>query len=207
MNFRASRFCILYLFLLQLFLLQLDPAALSGAEPELSFRSIRQARIEGRGWTETKAAFDRLPAKAEGVVREPVWRLSRDSAGLAARFVTDAQRIDVRWTLRRQRLALPHMAATGVSGIDLYVRRRDGWRWLATARPTKFPANQWTLVREMSGQPREYLVYLPLYNGVEKVEIGLPAGASFERGPPRPAGVRPVVVYGTSIVPGVTRVA
>ena len=91
MNFRRSRFCVLFLFLLQLFLLPLDPAALSGAEPELSFRSIRQARIEGRGWTETKAAFDRLPAKAEGVVREPVWRQSRDSAGLAVRFAASSR--------------------------------------------------------------------------------------------------------------------
>ena len=34
-------------------------------------------------------------------------------------------------------LAMPHMPATGVSGVDLYVRADDGhWRWLANGRPT-----------------------------------------------------------------------
>lgn len=175
-------------------------------ETPLAHHSLRDARIEGRGWTDTKSSFDRLPGKAEGTVRDPVWNLSRDSAGMAARFVTDAKRIDVRWTLKKERLALPHMAATGVSGIDLYVRASDRhpgrWRWLATARPTKFPTNEWTLVKEMTGEPREYLLYLPLYNGVEQVDLGVPEGASFNTGPPRSAGVRPVVVYGTSIVQG-----
>ena len=36
--------------------------------------------VEGKGWSDTKAPFDRLPGKAEGVVRPPVWNLSLDSA-------------------------------------------------------------------------------------------------------------------------------
>ncbi len=169
---------------------------------KLTYRSIREARIEGQAWANTKAPFDRLPAKAEGIVRDPVWNLSRHSAGIAARFVTDAVQIDVRWTLKQERLALPQMAATGVSGIDLYIRDRGRWRWLATARPTKFPTNEWSLVKEMTGGRHEYMLYLPLYNGVESVEIGLSEGATFTPGPARPAGVRPVLVYGTSIVQG-----
>ncbi|MBN1417824.1 MAG: hypothetical protein JXP34_03560, partial [Planctomycetes bacterium] len=54
--------------------------------------------IEGKGWTDTKAPFDRLPAKAEGVVRAPVWDLSHHSAGMCVRFVTDATAIHARWT-------------------------------------------------------------------------------------------------------------
>ncbi len=46
--------------------------------------------LRGKGWEETKSSFDRLPSKAEGVVRKPVWGLSRDSTGLCVRFVTDA---------------------------------------------------------------------------------------------------------------------
>ena len=176
---------------------------LSAADnPPLTYHSLRATRVEGQGWTDTQSPFDRLPAKAEGIVRDPVWNLSRDSAGIAARFVTNAQQIDVRWTLKKERLALPHMAATGVSGIDLYVRHRSRWRWLATARPTKFPTNEWTFVREMTGEPREYLLYLPLYNGVEQVEVGVSEGATFQQGPPRSPDAKPVVVYGTSIVQG-----
>jgi hypothetical protein len=133
-------------------------AAAQDQEAKLTYRSIREARIEGQAWADTKDPFDRLPAKAEGIVRDAVWNLSRHSAGIAARFVTDAKQIDVRWTLKQEQLALPHMTATGVSGIDLYVRDRGRWHWLATARPTKFPVNEWSLVKEMTGR-HEYMMY------------------------------------------------
>ena len=41
-----------------------------------------------------------------------------------------------RWTLRKKRLAMEHMPATGVSGLDLYVRLENAWRWLAVGQPT-----------------------------------------------------------------------
>jgi len=171
-------------------------------EAKLTYRSIRAARIEGKAWSNTKDPFDRLPPQVEGLVRHSVWNLSRHSAGIAARFLTDAPRIDVRWALKQKRLALPHMAATGVSGIDLYVRDRSRWHWLATARPTEFPTNEWSFVKKMTGGEREYMLYLPLYNGVESVQVGVTEGASFAAGPRRAAGVRPILVYGTSIVHG-----
>ena len=103
---------------------------------------IAQLDLEGRGWTQTETFYDRLPAKAKGVVRDPVWKLSRDSAGMCVRFITDATSIQARWTVRSETLALPHMPATAVSGLDLYVKTANGrWRWLSVGRPTKYPAN------------------------------------------------------------------
>ncbi|MEE2939125.1 MAG: SGNH/GDSL hydrolase N-terminal domain-containing protein, partial [Planctomycetota bacterium] len=77
------------------------------------WRSIEEATVEGRAWSELAAPFDRLPARAEGVVRPPVWMLQRASAGVCARFVTNAKEIRVRWTLTSEQLAMPHMPATG----------------------------------------------------------------------------------------------
>ena len=98
---------------------------------------IRLLGVEGQGWTETKAAFDRLPARAEGVVRDPVWQLSRHSAGLCVRFVTDATTIKARWTLTSDRLAMAHMPATGVSGLDLYAKLDGRWHWLGVGQPNQ----------------------------------------------------------------------
>ena len=96
----------------------LDPAkAVTDPDGGTTWYDLRMLDVEGRGWTDTKAPFDRLPAKAEGVVREPVWGLSRNSAGLCARFVTDAPKILARWTLTSAQLAMHHMPATGVSGL------------------------------------------------------------------------------------------
>lgn len=159
--------------------------------------------LEGKAFEETKADYDRLPAKAEGVVRSAVWGLSRDSAGICLRFVTDAPTIRARWTLNSSGLAMPHMPATGVSGLDLYVKTDDGkWRWLAVGRPTA-QTNDVQLAGGIPQGTREYLLYLPLYNGVSKLEIGVPEGTTLSKAPAREAGRdKPIVFYGTSITQG-----
>lgn len=164
---------------------------------------IRKLGVEGQGWQDTKAPFDRLSSRAEGVVREPVWNLSRQSAGLAVRFVTAADSIHARWTLTSSNLAMPHMPATGVSGVDLYVKGEDGqWRWLAVGQP-KAQTNTVKLVGPLLKAKREYLLYLPLYNGVSTVEIGTPKGQDVAKAPAYPAGHdKPLVFYGTSITQG-----
>lgn len=180
-----------------------DPAsARSDEKAGLLWYDARSVGLEGQGWAATKAPFDRLPAKAEGVVRPPVWGLSRQSAGLAVRFVTASPAIHARWTLTGKNLALPHMPATGVSGVDLYAKMDGTWRWVANGRPTAV-TNTAALAANLPAGEREYLLYLPLYNGVSSVEIGLPKTAKLQKPDPRPEGKRkPVVFYGTSITQG-----
>ena len=172
---------------------------------DLLWYDIRSLGVEGRGWDEskTKAAYDRLPAKAEGVVRSPVWSLSQDSAGMVVRFRTNASQIAARWTLRKNNLAMNHMPATGVSGVDLYVRDAKGkMRWVAVGRPSK-TTNQQTLLKGIDPEWREYYLYLPLYNGVSEVYLGLPADAQLAKAEAWSADrAKPIVFYGTSITQG-----
>ena len=165
---------------------------------------IRLLDVEGRGWTDTKQYYDRLPAKAEELVRKPVWNLSRHSAGMCVRFVTDAVTIHARWAVINESLDMPHMPATGVSGLDLYVKTGNGrWRWLANGRPTEFPVNTSKLIDGLPPGTREYMLYLPLYNGVTSVEIGIPEKSALATAEPRESGRRkPIVFYGTSITHG-----
>jgi lysophospholipase L1-like esterase len=168
----------------------------------LQWFDAKQIGLEGRGWTETLSDYDRLPAKAQSVVRDAVWSLSRHSAGLCVRFVTDAPSIHARWTLTSDRLAMVHMPATGVSGLDLYAKTDGGWRWLAVGRPTQV-ANSMQLVSGIPAEPREYLLYLPLYNGVKSLEIGIPGGRTLSQPAARaPEQAKPIVFYGTSITQG-----
>lgn len=169
--------------------------------PVWRWRDARELAVEGRGWTDTKSFYDRLPARAENVVRPDVWSLSQDSAGLRVRFMSDATTIAARWNLRRSNLSMPHMPATGVSGLDLYVKEQGRWHWLGNGRPAK-QAEEKVLVRGLKPGRREYLLYLPLYNGVEEMSLGVPPGATLELPPPRPPGVKPIVFYGSSIVQG-----
>jgi hypothetical protein len=177
-------------------------AQTTNAEPQLRWLDAQTLCVEGKGWAETRNFYDRLPAKAQGVVREPVWGLGQDSAGICVRFVTDATQLWGRWTVRKDKLALPHMPASGVSGLDLYVRHQGQWQWLGAARPYGTLTTEQRLTTGMTPERRECLLYLPLYNGTAKLEIGVPSEAKCELPPARPGTMKPVVFYGTSIVQG-----
>jgi len=183
--------------------LLLSAVALPAADSKYTWHDIKAFGVEGRGFDDTEVFYDRLPARAKSLVRPAVWSLSRDSAGMAVRFVTDATTIKARWELKDAGLAMDHMAATGVSGLDLYAKIDGQWRWLGVGRPKKYPLNEGTLASGLLPGQREYLLYLPLYNGVKKVEIGIPAGARIQDAPDYPASRRkPLLFYGTSITHG-----
>ncbi|WP_165222047.1 SGNH/GDSL hydrolase family protein [Aquisphaera insulae] len=180
----------------------LTPRA-SAEEPR--WHDAASLEVEGRGWARTAGPFDRLPDSARGKVTQDVWDLSKDSAGVCVRFVTDAAVVQVRWSLTSHSLAMPHMPATGVSGVDLYARSEDGsWLFVGNRSPLKPDGNDARIEFPGGGKSgRECLLYLPLYNGTKSLEIGVPPGASLTPPPPRPEALRkPVVVYGTSIVQG-----
>jgi lysophospholipase L1-like esterase len=160
--------------------------------------------FEGQAWpNEVQDKYDRFPARAEKLVRREVWDLSKNSAGLALRFISDATEITIRYTVT-ERQQMPHMPATGVSGVDMYVKTIDGkWLWCAG----KYAFGDTVSYRFTGLTPndqhvgnREYTLYLPLYNTVKWMEITVPQQSSFN-----PLAVRkdrPIVVYGTSIAQG-----
>jgi len=171
---------------------------------DIAWTTAESLGLEGQGWpaADLAARFDRLPAKAEGHVPGSVWNLSRHSAGLCVRFVAATPAIHLRWRLTSGELAMKHMPATGVSGLDLYARDgRGNWRWAACAAPNAAGVDQSAVVGGLADGRREWLLFLPLYNGVVSLEIGVPAGATLEAAP-APADGRPIVFYGTSITHG-----
>jgi lysophospholipase L1-like esterase len=183
-------------------------AALAQTTPEYVWWNPAQndfPAIEGQAWPrEVQQPYDRLPATAEKTVRKEVWTLSRQSAGLLIRFRASTDQVIVKYAVEGKH-ALPHMPATGVSGVDLYAVNSDGgYLWCAG----KYSFGDTIAYRFTNLQPndgyhqkgREYRLYLPLYNRVKWLQIGVPKGASFT---PLPVRVdKPIVVYGTSIAQG-----
>lgn len=213
---------ILYRSALVLFVTLLARVGQSNAQ-EVRWQEAKSLEIEGMGWSATAGAFDRLPDSAKSKVNEVAWAQSKDSAGICVRFVTDAPSVSVRWTLTKAELDMPHMPATGCSGLDLYVRaapapdaaarQKDGasgWRFIGNCRPAKQDGNLSTIeflegVAVSGGESplRECLLYLPLYNGTASLEIGIPTGHRLEKPPARPESQRrSIAVYGTSITQG-----
>ena len=157
--------------------------------------------IDGRGWQDSMAnPYDRLPGYAEKQVRGAVWFHSRSAAGLYISFRTDAARIQVRYGVKGEK-AMPHMPATGVSGLDLYARGADGqWHWARAAyRFGDTIEYSWGGLAT-AGKETEYRLYLPLYNAVNWMRFGLTGTSALKF---LPVGAeRPIVAYGTSIMQG-----
>lgn len=160
--------------------------------------------VQGRGWDQGfKSIYDRLPASAEKQVRDAVWKLSNNSAGLSIRFRTNAEEIVVKLKVTGG-LQMPHMPATGVSGVDLYTKNIDG-KWLWCAGQYSFGDTVSYRFTNISGKDqqvndREYTLYLPLYNSVKWMEISVPTDCKFS--PISVPKEKPIVVYGTSIAQG-----
>ncbi len=181
-------------------LTRLDPGRAVG-EPESNalWYDARDLGVEGKGWSDTAQFYDRLPARAQQKVTKSVWNLSHHAAGLYVRFVTDAKQI---WAIWDGGGAMMHMAATGVSGLDLYVCRDGRWVFCGSGRP-KTTRTTARLANNLPGEPAEYLLYLPLYHQVSELKIGINPGAMIARAADRPKGRSlPIVFYGTSITQG-----
>lgn len=161
--------------------------------------------IEGQAWPkETASTYDRFPARAEKDLNPNVWNISHSSAGLYIKFKTDASNLVIRYKVKGD-LAMSHMPATGVSGLDLYVLDPNG-KWCLAPGSFSFKDTityRYSNIKVSSsfpGRSYEYRLFLPLYNAVSWLEIGVPAGNAFNFMPL--SKEKPVLVYGTSIAQG-----
>ncbi|MBR6141540.1 MAG: SGNH/GDSL hydrolase family protein [Bacteroidaceae bacterium] len=162
--------------------------------------------IHNRWWnSELKDSYHRLPPRAEGVVREAVWNLSKQSAGLSICFHTNSPSIKMRYKVGGG-LNMFHMPTTGVSGLDLYATDANGvLRWCASRFNLSFKDTinyEFKDLTYFTGEEKGYdfELFLPLYNEVLWMEIGVPEDRELRFIPA--SEEKPVVVYGTSIAQG-----
>ena len=171
--------------------------------PEDSLKYIDAVNFPliGKGFTDTQEHYDRLPARLEKITRQPVWDLSKNCSGLAVRFRTNSPVIAAKWEVTND-VFMNHFAMTGIKGLDLYSLKDGKWQFVNSARPSG-KSTKTIIVQNLSGEEKEYLLYLPLYDGLINVEIGVSQNSGItasEVNSPR-AG-KPVVFYGTSITQG-----
>ena len=163
------------------------------------------AIVHGVGWEELRSGYTRLPAKAHGVVRDEVWGLGLNSAGLSLVFTSNAKEMIVLYKVK-DGYNMFHMPSTGRSGIDLYATDCDGnRRWVAPDFPASFRDTIRYIYSNITyfpdgTKPYEFHLYLPPYNTVDWIKIGIPQDASISFY--KESLEKPIVVYGTSITQG-----
>ncbi|MEG1643827.1 MAG: SGNH/GDSL hydrolase family protein [Bacteroidales bacterium] len=160
--------------------------------------------VQNQGFTaEIGKTYTRLPERASGVVSDKVMELSKQSAGLAIHFYSNAQQISVRYSVSGE-IDMPNMPATGASGLDLYCIDNMGEWHLCSGNYNigKTSTFSYNITTNEGGNNHrfEYRLFLPLYNSVTSLEIGIPNRADLQFIPV--STEKPIVFYGASIAQG-----
>lgn len=105
------------------------------------------------------------------------------STGLAVVFATDSRTISARWTTSGINSGA-NMTAIGQKGLDLYIRKDGEWVYAGVGSPSMgrgdYRNHDSKIVSDMEEGRKECLLYLPLFDRVESLEIGIDEGAYIE---------------------------
>ncbi len=180
----------------------------------LKFYDALRFRMINKGWDNTLTPYTRIPATLKDSVRETLWDRAKNSAGIGIRFATNSHCVAVRYNLMSN-FHMAHMADTGIKGTDLYILDDEGvWRFVNCNRPyrdynykgegpRKDSIQSKVYIDKLDGRWHEYMIYLPLYDGINWMEIGVEPSAEITQ--PRvnsPRREKKFVFYGTSIMHG-----
>lgn len=198
----STRFCLALIGGLMI----ISSAAVAQKQEEMKFISADSLMLMGKGFEQSIVKYGRLPKEMEGEFRKELISLGSNSSGLAVRFSTNSTAISARWKVTGN-VSFNHMASTGIKGLDLYVLEGSKWMYVGTARPSGHESFS-VFIKNMTKQNREYIAYLPLYDGVESLEIGVDPEAEIAL--PRNTRLiksvnnnkKPIIFYGTSITQG-----
>lgn len=148
---------------------------------------------------DTETRYCRIPTAVAETVSETVKVLYRNTSGGRIRFRTNARHVHVKAVFPGV-VSFGHFAQSGATGFSVYVER-DGAEifagLLTVDRQTQLEGS----VDLQTDEMKTVTVYMPLYNDVEQVLIGLDetaqvlpdSGYAYEK---------PVVFYGSSITQG-----
>ena len=200
-----KNYSFLFLSVLLLLPVGVSADALSG----FRYEDATKFQIINKGWDNTTEPYTRLPQQYMDSCREDQQWLYNHSSGIAVRFATNSKRIAAQYNLKNN-FHMQHMAMTGIKGTDLYFlnEERNVWEHVNTARPQeknyKADSIQSKLyVENLDGEMHEYMIYLPLYDGINWLQIGVDSTAELTM--PRvenPRKMGKIVIYGTSIQQG-----
>ncbi len=171
---------------------------------DVIYHDAKKFPLYGTAVKHDSVFFTRLPDSLKNIVRKELYNLGQNTAGMFIRFSSNAKKMKVKWNSTFN-LEMNHMAPSGIRGFDIYtLTDGDKWEFVSPARPVVNKKNSTATVFS-NNKPgmREYIMFFPLYDGVDSLYIGVDSSAVIE-GPKvdLPKREKPVVVYGTSITQG-----
>ena len=163
--------------------------------------------VEGFAWRKDGEKLYRIPKQtASNPNLKNVAGLANHTAGGAVRFQTDSRNIALRYKLK-DTTDMPHMTRSGACGFDVFISPPgDKDSYLKTVHPprraiSEYSKEQVKIAQFQQRRMRQFTIWLPLYGGVESLEVGIEKGAKILA--PMPHKIKkPVLFYGSSITQG-----
>ncbi|WP_295767170.1 SGNH/GDSL hydrolase family protein [uncultured Mucilaginibacter sp.] len=143
--------------------------------------------------------FHRLDTSAHKSIPRVIRSLATNSAGLAISFTTNSSSISAKWCTSKQATA-NNMTGIAYEGMDLYIKRDGRWQYAGVARPVSHDCSEAMIVENMMPGEKECLLFLPTYDEVLSLSVGVDQGAELRPG--NNPFKKQILVYGSSIVQG-----
>lgn len=152
----------------------------------------------------TTKAFTRIDTSAYRFNDKVIDEYACHSTGLAVLFATDSPFIKAKWQTSPAN-ASENMTAIAQKGLDLYIRQDGEWVFAGVGRPNmaegpEYAEHSGTIVKDMAPGRKECLLYLPLYDRLDSLFIGVEEG-SYVESVENPFRYR-IVVKGSSVTHG-----
>ena len=169
---------------------------------EIKWHNAAELTIIGKA-IPTSEPFTRIDGSVYKFNNKTIDRYAGYSTGLAILFETDSPIIKARWTTGGGNSGA-NMAAIGQKGLDLYIMKGGKWVFAGVGSPdmkkAPFSRHEGTIVTDMTEDAKQCLLYLPLFDCVESLEIGVESGSVIKAidNPFR----HNIIVHGSSITHG-----
>lgn len=174
------------------------PLAKSGQQKNnFTYTSAQELLLVGKATSEGEY-FHRVDTAKYHSMPPKVKKLFTNSAGLAISFTTNSPLIKAKWTVP-DNPQLPNLTRIAQKGLDLYIKRDGKWQFAGVGMPGGVTTER-VLVDNMGTEEKECLLYLPLYDELKSLEIGVLAGSYIRKG--ENPFKKKIVVYGSSILQG-----
>ena len=151
----------------------------------------------------TSEPFTRIDGSVYKFNDKTIDRYASYSTGLAVVFETNSTTIKAKWTTG-DKISYANMSAIAFKGLDLYIMKDGKWVFAGVGSPTMknapFSNHEDTIIKNMAEGSKQCILYLPLFDNVYSLEIGIDEGAYIK---PMDNPFRyNIIVHGSSITHG-----
>ena len=168
----------------------------------LKFVDATTLNICGHTMRTDKSPYFRFDCEPYNFKESKIRRYSRYSSGMYVMFRTNSSQVSATWE-NVSRWIGDNMTPIFQLGLDLYIKDGDRWVFCGVGRVSVNPEKNCrtkSLIKNLPEGDKEFMLYLPYWCELTRLEIGVDKDATIEA-IPSPFRHK-VVVYGSSITHG-----